>query len=132
MRRFETTWSGHARGLMRSDTNISPMPIRFERDDADRRITVVYSGTFQLSDALAILERHRSENVATYAFLYDLRGLTGQPTIDDLRHILDARIVARHERARTYRTRGSGRRDLRESVYLCGARTGNAQCPCVS
>jgi hypothetical protein len=47
-----------------------------------------------VDDLLAIMARQRAEGTWTYGILYDLRGMTGQPTIADLQLL--------SERARGY------------------------------
>jgi hypothetical protein len=64
------------------------MPIRYERDDARRRVVVTVQGPFSVADFLAVMERQRDEGAWTYGMLSDLRGMTGEPAIDDLRQFL--------------------------------------------
>jgi hypothetical protein len=64
------------------------MPIRYERDDAYRRVVVTVEGLFAVADFLAAMERQRDDGAWTYAMLYDLRGMTGEPAIDDLRQFM--------------------------------------------
>ena len=61
------------------------MPIRYETDDARRRVVVRMQGPFALADFLAVIERQRGDNASAYGVLYDLRGMTGEPTVADLR-----------------------------------------------
>ena len=61
------------------------MPFRYERDDANRCVIVTMEGTFDKAEGFDILERLRLEDVGHYAVLYDLRRMTGQPTIEDMR-----------------------------------------------
>jgi hypothetical protein len=61
------------------------MPIRYETDDARRRVVVRMQGPFALADFLAVIERQRGDNASAYGVLYDLRGMTGEPSIADLR-----------------------------------------------
>jgi hypothetical protein len=63
------------------------MPIRYELDDLRRRVVVTIDGAFQTEDVLAIMARQRAEHTWTYAILYDLRGMTGDPTVDELRQL---------------------------------------------
>jgi hypothetical protein len=65
------------------------MPFTYERDDARRRVLVTVQGPFVVNEALALMEQHHAENVWTYGVLYDLRGLTSQPTNADLRQIMN-------------------------------------------
>lgn len=65
------------------------MPFRYERDDGRRLVTVTVEGEFQASEALAVLKRHRDEDVGSFGILYDLLAMTGQPTVADLRRFLD-------------------------------------------
>jgi hypothetical protein len=68
------------------------MPIRYERDDARRRVVVTLQGQYQASEILAILERHGIEDDWSYGRLYDVRGLIGKPSVAELRRFssLDA------------------------------------------
>jgi hypothetical protein len=64
------------------------MPIRDELDDAHRRVIVTVQGPFQTDDMLMILARQRAEHTRTYGMLYDLRGMTGEATVGDLRQLM--------------------------------------------
>ena len=64
------------------------MPIRYERDDARRRVVVTMQGPFVLADFLEVIERQRRDDAWTYGILYDLRGMTGEPAIADIRQSL--------------------------------------------
>jgi hypothetical protein len=75
------------------------MPIRYERDDARRRLVVTIDGPFALEDFLAVIERQRGDNASAYGLLYDLRGMTGAPTIAELRQAFT-------QSAQTHRRRG--------------------------
>jgi hypothetical protein len=75
------------------------MPIRYERDDARRRVAVTVEGPFAVADFLAVMERQRDDGAWTYGMLSDLRGMTGEPAIDDLRQFMS-------EAARTTQPRG--------------------------
>src|SRR5580700_1031318 len=61
------------------------MPVRFERDDARRRLVVTLQGPFALTEFLAVLEMQRRGHTWTYGILYDLRGMTGEVTLSDFR-----------------------------------------------
>jgi hypothetical protein len=75
------------------------MPIRYELDDIFRRVVVTMEGPFAVVDFLAIMERQRGDNASAYGLLYDLRGMTGEPTIAELRQALS-------QSAQTHRRRG--------------------------
>src|SRR6202049_3753526 len=75
------------------------MPIHYERDDARRRVVVTVEGPFAVADFLAVMERQRADGAWTYGMLSDLRGMTGEPAIDDLRQFMS-------EAARTTQSRG--------------------------
>jgi len=75
------------------------MPIRYERDDVRRRVIVTVEGPFAVADFLAVIERQRGDNASAYGVLYDLRGMTGEPTIAELRQALA-------QSAQTHRRRG--------------------------
>jgi hypothetical protein len=75
------------------------MPIRYERDDVSRRVVIAIQGPFEPADFLAVIERWRSEDVGGDGMLYDLRGMTGKPSIADLRQFMS-------EAPQTHRPRG--------------------------
>jgi hypothetical protein len=64
------------------------MPIRYELDDVRRRVVVTVQGPFQVDDILAVMARQRAEQTWTYGILYDLRAMTGEPTIAELRDLI--------------------------------------------
>jgi len=64
------------------------MPIRYELDDLRRRVVVTVEGLFQTDDIFAIMARQRAEHTWTYGILYDLRGMTGEATVADLRQLM--------------------------------------------
>jgi hypothetical protein len=66
---------------------VGTTPVRYERDDARRRVVVTVEGAFQTSDVIAVIGRQRAEDTWSYGMLYDLRHLTGRPTLADLREI---------------------------------------------
>jgi hypothetical protein len=66
------------------------MPIRYELDDLHRRVVVTVQGPFTPEDFRAVIERRRADNTGAYGILYDLRGMTGEPTIADLQQFLSA------------------------------------------
>src|SRR5260370_388754 len=71
------------------------MPICCERNDSRRRMIVTMRGAFQTDEVLAIMARQRVENTWTYGILYDLRGVTGQPTFADLGQIMSQAAARR-------------------------------------
>ena len=64
------------------------MSTRYETDDSRRRVVITIQGAFQTDDVLAIMSRQRAAGTWTYGTLYDLRGLTGHPTVADLRRMM--------------------------------------------
>jgi ribosomal protein S28E/S33 len=44
------------------------MPIRYELDDARRRLVVTVEGPFAVADFLAIMERQRDDGAWTWSF----------------------------------------------------------------
>jgi len=64
------------------------MAVVYERDDARRRVLVTVEGAFQTSDMLTVIERQRVEDTWSYGILYDMRHMTGRPTLPDLREIM--------------------------------------------
>jgi hypothetical protein len=75
------------------------MPIRYERDDVRRCVVITMQGPFEPADFLAVIQRWRDEAIGDYGMLYDLRGMTGAPSITDLRQFMS-------EAAQTTRPRG--------------------------
>lgn len=73
--------------------------MRYERDDARRRVVVTMEGPFAMTEFLAVMERQRCDNSWAYGILYDLSSMTGEPTIAELRQSLI-------HTARTHRLRG--------------------------
>ena len=69
------------------------MTFQYERDDDARRIVVRFTGEFDQAELLAILARHRTENVGRYGVLYDLRGLTGHPTTEGMRDFINREAI---------------------------------------
>ena len=63
------------------------MPMRYERDDTRRRVVVTMDGPFNTAVFQAVSELH-SPDTWRYGMLFDLRGMTGEPTIDELRQIM--------------------------------------------
>jgi hypothetical protein len=60
--------------------------IDYQRDDIARRVTVTVDGPFDAAAWHAGTgQRHQRERVWTYAMLYDLRGLTGDVSMEDLK-----------------------------------------------
>jgi hypothetical protein len=72
------------------------MPIRYELDDLRRCVVVTIEGAFQRDDVLAIMARQRAEHTWTYGILYDLRGMTGEPTVAELRQLMSEAAELRH------------------------------------
>jgi hypothetical protein len=66
------------------------MPIRYELDDLRRRVVVTVHGPFAPEDFRAVIDRRRADNTGAYGILYDLRGMTGEPTIVDLQQFMSA------------------------------------------
>ena len=64
------------------------MSVTYERDDAARQVSVTVHGPFQTSDMLAVIERQRAEGTWSYGVLFDLRLMTGRPSLVDLREIM--------------------------------------------
>jgi hypothetical protein len=65
------------------------MPVRYERDDTRRRVVVTAQGAFLTSDMLTVIERQRADDAWSYGILYDLRRMTGRPTLAELRELMD-------------------------------------------
>src|SRR5437879_4076027 len=67
------------------------MSIRYEHDDASRRVVIIVQGTIEPDDAFAVIGRQRLDNAWSYGLLYDLRFMTGRLTLAELRPILGPR-----------------------------------------
>ena len=61
------------------------MSIRYERDDASRRVVIIVQGTIEPDDVFAVIGRQRLDNAWSYGLLYDLRFMTGRLTLAKLR-----------------------------------------------
>src|ERR1700687_5083597 len=70
------------------------MPIRYERDDTRRRVVVTMDGPFNTAVFRAVSELH-SPDTWRYGMLFDLRGMTGEPTIAELRQIMSESVARR-------------------------------------
>jgi hypothetical protein len=64
------------------------MPVRYERDDARRRVTVAIQGEFPSSEVLVVIERQYAEGTWGYGLLYDMRHMIGRPTVGELRAVM--------------------------------------------
>src|ERR1700682_4108616 len=64
------------------------MSIRYERDDARRRVVIIAQGAIEPDDTFAVIERQRLDDTWCYGVLYDLRLMTGRLTLAELRPIL--------------------------------------------
>ncbi len=75
--------------LKRDNALVIPTPVRYERDDARRRVVVTVQEEFQASAMISIIERQRADDAWTYGMLYDLRRMTGHPSLADLREMME-------------------------------------------
>jgi hypothetical protein len=67
------------------------VPFTYTRDDDQRRIEITFTGKFGVEDSLAAIERRRTEpDGESYGVLYDLRELSGYPTVADLKRFMSA------------------------------------------
>jgi hypothetical protein len=64
-----------------------PMRIHYERDDIYRRVVATVQGPFLPDDIRSVITRQRAEHAWTYGVLYDLRGMTNEPTVSDLQQL---------------------------------------------
>jgi hypothetical protein len=76
------------------------MSFIYERDDVHHRVVIRFEGAFQMREALASIERRRAEDTWSRGVLYDLRQMSGQPGMAELRQLLseDLAIPAGGER----------------------------------
>ena len=65
------------------------MPFRYERDEDQRCITVTVDGTFNVDDVIEVFARMADEGIWSYGVLYDVRSLTGLPSMFDLRRLAE-------------------------------------------
>ena len=52
-------------------------------------MVVIVQGPFQADDILAVMARQRAEHTWADGILYDLRGMTGEPTVTELRQLIE-------------------------------------------
>jgi hypothetical protein len=64
------------------------MPFRYERSDVKQQVVVTLYGRFSRDEGFEILNRHRAEKIGSYGVIYELLGLHGEPTIDDMRSFM--------------------------------------------
>jgi hypothetical protein len=64
------------------------VPVRYERDDVRRRVVISLQGAFQAADVFPVIARYHTEDTWSYGLLWDVRDLSGTPTITDLRAIM--------------------------------------------
>ena len=76
------------------------MSVRYERDDTARRVVVTIQGPFEVADFSAVIARRQADDTGAYGTLFDLRGMTGEPSIANLREFMSTA-------AQTARPRGA-------------------------
>jgi hypothetical protein len=64
------------------------MPYLYERDDVRRLVVVTVTGPFQGADVFDLFARQRGDGTWPYGLLYDTRGMTGYPSLNDLRQFM--------------------------------------------
>jgi hypothetical protein len=99
------------------------MPVRYERDDARQRIVVTMQGPFALADFLSVIERQQADHSWAYGILYDLRGMTGQPTAADLRQSVSLAAQAGEPRGRVALVTGDPAMYRRACAYAALGRS---------
>ena len=60
------------------------MPISYARRDAQRLVVLTVEGPFSAAEIADVMRRHEADDAWELGVLWDLRGMTGQPTTDDL------------------------------------------------
>src|SRR6266545_2867933 len=65
------------------------MQIRYERDDARRRVLLTLSGVYDVEDVIVALQRKFDEQTWHYTTVYDGRGLESLPYPADLKRSVD-------------------------------------------
>jgi hypothetical protein len=60
------------------------MPILYDRSDASRRIVITVVETLLVDDLHGLVERQGRDGTTSYGVLYDLRGVSGVPPVDQL------------------------------------------------
>lgn len=63
------------------------MPFTYEMDEATRRVTITMIGEFKVEEALEVLERQRGDGSWSFCVLYDMRQMTGRPSLDEVKKI---------------------------------------------
>jgi hypothetical protein len=63
--------------------------VTYDRDDRQRRITIQLAGAFELSAALAFVDRLAADEAWSYGLLYDTSKLATAPTMSELQAIVD-------------------------------------------
>jgi hypothetical protein len=58
--------------------------MKYERDDLRRRVVITLDA-FQAADVFAVIARYHTEDTWSYGLLWDVRNLSGTPTVTDLR-----------------------------------------------
>jgi hypothetical protein len=58
------------------------MPVRYDRDDARRLITITVSDPYTTADIVSVIDRQVAENTWEYALFYDLRGVWAKPDLE--------------------------------------------------
>ena len=51
-------------------------------------VIITFKGPFQVADVIALLEQQLEDGTWTYGLLIDTRGMTGRPTLADLREFI--------------------------------------------
>jgi hypothetical protein len=60
------------------------MGLRYERDDATRRIVIAVTGPLTVADILGVVDRQVDEGAWNYACIYDRREMTTGPATADV------------------------------------------------
>jgi hypothetical protein len=98
------------------------MPIRYERDDARRRVVVIVQGTIEPDDAFAVIERQCLDDVWSYGLLYDRRHMTGRLDPRRAASSPGSGRAAPFTRARPYRDLGDRSPVERDGLLVRGPR----------
>jgi hypothetical protein len=65
------------------------MPVRYDRDDVRRLITVTVTEPYALDEILSVIDRQAAEDTWEYAILYDMRAVKTATTPAQLQQLIE-------------------------------------------
>ena len=99
------------------------MPVRYERDDARRRIVVTIQSPFALADFLAVIERQQSRSLLGLRRPLRSSRHDGQPTAADFRQSVSLAAQAGEPRGRVALVTGDPAMYRRACAYAALGRS---------